>query len=154
MFNEKNKLKNTNNLIPKMLDRLKHVDYWRHLWRPFWIFSNVRIMRRTPGSDLAPPHYQKWPGCPLFRKKNASRTLFKHIFRFPNQSIYCSRHINRVGICAAQIETPSVCRGIKVRFDLINSLKCFFGSEGRVALDINPRPGYDSLLFRLTRVDL
>ena len=31
MLNEKNKLKNTNNVIPKMLDRLKHVDYWRHL---------------------------------------------------------------------------------------------------------------------------
>ena len=59
MFNEKNKLKNTNNLISKMLDRLKHVDYWRHLWQPFWIFYNARIMRRTPGSDSAPPNYQK-----------------------------------------------------------------------------------------------
>ena len=54
MLNEKNKVKDTNNLIPKMSDRLKHVDY---LWRPFWSFSNTRIMRRTHGSDLAPPNY-------------------------------------------------------------------------------------------------
>ena len=68
-----------------MSDRLKHVDYCRHLGRPFLLFPNARIMRRTPGSDSAPPNYQKQPGCPLFLK-NASRTLFKHIFRFPNQS--------------------------------------------------------------------
>ena len=86
MLNEKNKIKDTNNLIPKMSDRLKHVDYCRHLWRPFWLFSNARIMRRTPGSDSAPPNYQKKTGCPLFLK-NASRTLFNHIFRSPNQSI-------------------------------------------------------------------
>ena len=48
-------LKNTNNHTPKMLDKLKHMDYWHHLWWPFWIFSNARIMRRTPGSDSAPP---------------------------------------------------------------------------------------------------
>ena len=58
MFNEKNKLRNTNNRIPKMLDKLKHVDNWRHLWRPFWILFNANIVRRTPGSDSAPPNYQ------------------------------------------------------------------------------------------------
>ena len=47
MFNEENKLKNTYNHIPKMLDKLKHVDYWYHLWRPFWIFYNAQIVRRT-----------------------------------------------------------------------------------------------------------
>ena len=30
---------------------------------------------------------------------------------------------------------------------LINPLKGFFGSEGHVALDINPGPGYDTLLM-------
>ena len=81
MFNEKNKLKNTNNHILKVLDKSKDIDYWHHLW----IFSNARIVQRTPGSDSAPPNYQKWPGCCLFHK-NASRTLFKHILRFPDQS--------------------------------------------------------------------
>ena len=28
-----------------------------------------------------------------------------------------------------------------------NPLKCFFGIEGHVALDKNPRPGYDTLLL-------
>ena len=70
-----------------MLDKLKYSDYWRHLWRPFWIFSYARIVRRTPGSDSAPPNYRKRPGCRLFRK-NGSRTLFKHIIKFPNQSTW------------------------------------------------------------------
>ena len=30
-----------------------------------------------------------------------------------------------------------------------NPFKCFFGSEGHVALDRNPGPGYDTLLLRL-----
>ena len=30
-----------------------------------------------------------------------------------------------------------------------NPLECFFGSEGHVALDRNPGPGYDTLLLRL-----
>ena len=29
---------------------------------------------------------------------------------------------------------------------LINSLECFVGIEGHVALDINPRPGYNNLI--------
>ena len=87
IFNEKNKLKNTNNHISKILNKLKHIDYCRHLRWPFWIFPNARTVRRTPGPESAPPSYQKWPGCRLFRKY-ASRTLFKHILRFPNQSIY------------------------------------------------------------------
>ena len=41
-----------------MLDKLRHIDYWRHVWRPFWILSTARIVRRTPGSDSAPPNYQ------------------------------------------------------------------------------------------------
>ena len=32
---------------------------------------------------------------------------------------------------------------------LINTLYCFFGSEGHVALDRNPGAGYDTLLARL-----
>ena len=35
-----------------------------------------------------------------------------------------------------------------------NPLKCFFGSEGHVALDRNPGPGYDTLLLRLIPGDL
>ena len=31
---------------------------------------------------------------------------------------------------------------------------CFFGSEGHVALDGNPGPGYDTLLLRLIPEDL
>ena len=31
---------------------------------------------------------------------------------------------------------------------------CFFGSEGHVALDRNPGPGYDTLLFRMIPGDL
>ena len=30
-----------------------------------------------------------------------------------------------------------------------NPLKCFFGSEGHVALEKNPGPGYDTLLLRM-----
>ena len=32
---------------------------------------------------------------------------------------------------------------------MINPLECFFGIEGHVALDINPGPGYNTLLLRL-----
>ena len=35
-----------------------------------------------------------------------------------------------------------------------NPLKCFFGSEGHVALDRNPGPGYDTLLLRMIPGDL
>ena len=35
-----------------------------------------------------------------------------------------------------------------------NPLKCFFGSEGHVALDRNPVPGYDTLLLRMISGDL
>ena len=36
----------------------------------------------------------------------------------------------------------------------LNPLKCFFGSEGHVALDRNPGPGYDTLLLRMIPGDL
>ena len=35
-----------------------------------------------------------------------------------------------------------------------NPLQCFFGSEGHVALDRNPGPGYDTLLLRIIPGDL
>ena len=35
-----------------------------------------------------------------------------------------------------------------------NLLKCFFGSEGHVALDRNPGPRYDTLLLRMIPGDL
>ena len=35
-----------------------------------------------------------------------------------------------------------------------NPLLCFFGSEGHVALDRNPVPGYDTLLLRMIPGDL
>ena len=35
-----------------------------------------------------------------------------------------------------------------------NPLYCFFGSEGHVALDRNPGPGYDTLLLRMIPGDL
>ena len=35
-----------------------------------------------------------------------------------------------------------------------NPLKCFFGSEGHVALDRNPGPGYDTLLLQMIPGDL
>ena len=35
-----------------------------------------------------------------------------------------------------------------------NPLLCFFGSEGHVALDRNPGPGYDTLLLRMIPGDL
>ena len=35
-----------------------------------------------------------------------------------------------------------------------NPLQCFFGSEGHVALDRNPTPGYDTLLLRMIPGDL
>ena len=35
-----------------------------------------------------------------------------------------------------------------------NPLQCFFGSEGHVALDRNPGPGYDTLLLRLIPGDI
>ena len=37
---------------------------------------------------------------------------------------------------------------------LFNPLLCFFGSEGHVALDRNPGPGYDTLLLRRITGDL
>ena len=37
---------------------------------------------------------------------------------------------------------------------LINPLFCFFGSEGHVALDRNPGPGYNTLLLRMIPGDL
>ena len=37
---------------------------------------------------------------------------------------------------------------------VFNPLKCFFGSEGHVALDRNPGPGYDTLLLRMIPGDL
>ena len=39
-------------------------------------------------------------------------------------------------------------------FVWFNPLKCFFGSEGHVALDRNPGPGYDTLLLRMIPGDL
>ena len=39
-------------------------------------------------------------------------------------------------------------------FFMFNPLKCFFGSEGHVALDRNPGPGYDTLLLRMIPGDL
>ena len=38
--------------------------------------------------------------------------------------------------------------------DLFNPLYSFFGSEGHVALDSNPGPGYDTLLLRMIPGDL
>ena len=35
-----------------------------------------------------------------------------------------------------------------------NPLKCFYGSEGHVALDRNPGPGYDTLLLQMIPGDL
>ena len=35
-----------------------------------------------------------------------------------------------------------------------NPLKCFFGSEGHVALDRNPGTGYDTLLLRMIPGDI
>ena len=35
-----------------------------------------------------------------------------------------------------------------------NPLQCFFGSEGHVALDRNPGPGYDTLFLRMIPGDL
>ena len=35
-----------------------------------------------------------------------------------------------------------------------NPLWCFFGSEGHVALERNPGPGYDTLLLRMIPGDL
>ena len=37
---------------------------------------------------------------------------------------------------------------------MINQLSCFFGSEGHVALDRNPEPGYITVLLRLIPRDL
>ena len=39
-------------------------------------------------------------------------------------------------------------------FGWFNPLECFFGSEGHVALDRNPGPGYDTLLLRMIPGDL
>ena len=39
-------------------------------------------------------------------------------------------------------------------FFRFNPLLCFFGSEGHVALDRNPGPGYDTLLLRMIPGDL
>ena len=39
-------------------------------------------------------------------------------------------------------------------FNWFNPLKCFFGSEGHVALDRNPGSGYDTLLLRMIPGDL
>ena len=39
-------------------------------------------------------------------------------------------------------------------FLCFNSLKCFFCSEGHVALDRNPGPGYDTLLLRMIPGDI
>ena len=36
-----------------------------------------------------------------------------------------------------------------VWFNWFNPLQCFFSSEGHVALDRNPGPGYNTLLLRL-----
>ena len=46
--------------------------------------------------------------------------------------------------------------GTVCTLDLVwfNPLYCFFGSEGHVALDRNPGPGYDTLLLRLIPEDL
>ena len=37
---------------------------------------------------------------------------------------------------------------------MINPLWCFLGSEGHIALDRNPGPGYDTLFLRLILGDL
>ena len=42
----------------------------------------------------------------------------------------------------------------KIGLVWLNPLKCFFGSEGHVALDRNPGPGYDTLLLRMIPGDL
>ena len=39
-------------------------------------------------------------------------------------------------------------------FILINPIRFFFGSEGRVTLDRNPGPGYYTILLRLIQGDL
>ena len=50
-----------------------------------------------------------------------------------------------------QLESPMM-----YWFSLIwfNPLLCFFGSEGHVALDRDPGPGYDTILLRLIPGDL
>ena len=61
-----------------MLDKLNHIDYWRHIWRPFWIFSNAQIVRRTPGSDSAPPNYQKYIWLSTFPQKCLRDFIYAH----------------------------------------------------------------------------
>ena len=53
--------------------------------------------------------------------------------------IYINNHI--VHFC--------ICFKSKFLLIMINPLKCLFGSEGRVALDRNLGPGYDTLLLRV-----
>ena len=53
-----------------------------------------------------------------------------------------------MGLEPAHVQTPFL--GL-VWF---NPLLCFFGSEGHVALDRNPGPGYDTLLLRMIPGDL
>ena len=54
------------------------------------------------------------------------------------------------------IRSPHFEQGNKNTFGLVwfNLLECFFGSEGHVALDRNPGPGYDTLLLRMIPGDL
>ena len=44
--------------------------------------------------------------------------------------------------------TKTICQFTDVIMIIINPLSCFFGIEGHVALDRNPEPGYNTLLFQ------
>ena len=55
-------------------------------------------------------------------------------------------------ISVAHVESGLQNTSIMVWFNPL--LSCFFGSEGHVALDRNPGPGYDTLLLRLIPGDL
>ena len=65
-----------------------------------------------------------------------------------------SKHNNRATQCRQFVSVKPCPTGKWIGLVWFNPLPCFFGSEGHVALDRNPGPGYDTLLFRMILGDL
>ena len=75
------------------------------------------------------------------------------------QRVMCGPAADRLGCRlrwphSTTVNKPTQCVHLKLTITILGLVWCFFGSEGHVALDRNPGPGYDTLLLRIIPGDL
>ena len=73
-----------------------------------------------------------------------------------DQNISVDMRVNDTQVNSPLIHIHTIYFKKKLWFGLVwfNPLQCLFGSEGHVALDSNPRTGYDTLLLQMIPGDL